>query len=189
VLFRRDWLATRIDQVAATRPGARVLAIACGHLREAAMSHALVHGQVKEFVGIDQDVLSLAAAGRDPVLAGARLVQGRVLDIVNGRLTFDDLDFIYAAGLLDDLPDELAQRLLAMCLASLRPGGWLLVGNFTPDNHGRGYMACFMDWQPRCRDEAALQRLVEPVRNVEIADRRLYRDPGRNVAYLELQRA
>jgi SAM-dependent methyltransferase len=188
VVHRRDWLAARIDEIAAGRSGTRVLSIACGHLREGARSRAVAEGRVTDFVGVDQDALSLAVAERDNRFQGVRFVNARVMDLVRGERAFEGFGFVYAAGLFDYLPADLARRLLVTMLHALRPGGWLLVGNFTPDNHGRGYMECFMDWQLLCRDEAALEDLRVSVPAHEVAAHRLYRDPGRNVVYLELQR-
>jgi SAM-dependent methyltransferase len=189
VVHRRDWLAARIDEIAAGRSGMRVLSLACGHLREAARSRAVAEGRVTECVGVDQDALSLAVAERDNRFHGMRFVNARVMDLVRGEQAFEGFHFVYAAGLFDYLPADPARRLLATMFGALRPGGWLLVGNFTPDNHGRGYMECFMDWQLLCRDEAALEDLRMSVPAHEVAARRMYRDPGRNVVYLELQRA
>ncbi len=39
-------------------------------------------------------------------------------------------------------------------------GGMLLIANFTPDSHGRGYMEAFMDWQLIYRDESQLYSLA-----------------------------
>lgn len=189
VVHRRDWLAARIDEIAAGRSGTRVLSIACGHLREAARSLAVAEGRIAECVGVDQDALSLAVAERDNLFRGMRFVNARVMDLVRGEQAFEGFSFVYAAGLFDYLPTDLARRLLATMFRALRPGGWLLVGNFTPDNHGRGYMECFMDWQLLCRDEAALEDLRVTVPAHAVSAHRMYRDPGRNVVYLELQRA
>jgi len=56
---RRDLLATLIDQIAAERTMPRILALACGHLREAQRSDAVRDRAVREIVAVDQVYLIL----------------------------------------------------------------------------------------------------------------------------------
>ena len=65
VLERRTILAREIDAVAARREGARVLSIACGHLREAQASDAVRAKAISEFIALDQDAESLAVVERE----------------------------------------------------------------------------------------------------------------------------
>jgi hypothetical protein len=54
VRMRRAILAREIDLVATARPSARVMAVACGHLREIEWSRAARNGEVS-VLAIDQD--------------------------------------------------------------------------------------------------------------------------------------
>jgi SAM-dependent methyltransferase len=145
-------------------------------------------GAVKSYVGVDQDSKSLEVAENNAVADSIKFVNGSVLDIIRGRLSFQDFDFVYAAGLFDYLSPDLAKRLLCKCLEFLNPGGRLLIGNFAPDNHGRGYMECFMDWKLICRAEADLNELGVAIPETKVADSKIYRDPEGNVVYLDIQR-
>jgi hypothetical protein len=64
VRYRRQLIASLIDRVA-ENGGTSVLALAAGHLREAACSGALRDGQIRDFVAFDQDEASLAVVARD----------------------------------------------------------------------------------------------------------------------------
>ena len=188
VVNRRDMLAERIDQIAELTSRPRILSLACGHLRESNLSKAVVAGTVEEYIGVDQDSKSLDVAKRESSADCIKFINASVMDVVRGRIEFEGFDFAYAAGLFDYLPDELATRLLSKLFSTLNPGGWLLIGNFTPDNHGRGYMECFMDWRLLCRDETGLDALRDSIPPSELSAHRIFRDPDRNVVYLEMQR-
>jgi extracellular factor (EF) 3-hydroxypalmitic acid methyl ester biosynthesis protein len=110
---RRKLLAQKIDQVAEERPGAAMLAVACGHLREAELSNALKQGKVGRFVATDQDVQSLKVVeGYTTSISSA--IETRKLsvrDFIGARHGLDGFDFIYAAGLYDYLEERPASRL------------------------------------------------------------------------------
>ena len=65
VRSRRDFTARGIDETALATPRARVLSVACGHLREASESHAVREGMLGEFIALDQDSDSLAVVAAE----------------------------------------------------------------------------------------------------------------------------
>jgi SAM-dependent methyltransferase len=188
VVDRRNLLAQRIDEIAAARPNAKILSIACGHLREAQVGTAISNGLIKEFVAFDQDSISLEVVRREQSAVGVQTIQGSIADIIRRRVSFDHFDLVYAAGLFDYLTDLFSQRLLALMIGMLRPCGRLLVANFTPDNHGRGYMECFMDWILTCRNEDQMASLLQSVDATQIKSQTVYRDRLRNIVYLEIEK-
>jgi hypothetical protein len=189
VVARRDLLAQRIDEIALERPAARVLSIACGHLREAQRSAAVANKAIAEFVAFDQDAKSLEVISREQSAVGVKVVLGSVTDILRRRVSFTNFDFVYAAGLFDYLTDVFSRRLIVFMAGMLRPGGRLLVANFTPDNHGRGYMECFMDWLLICRDEGQISGLLDEIEPGLMVNQRVYRDGFNNIIYLEIEKA
>jgi hypothetical protein len=58
VRHRRDLIAATIDETCAARPGARILSVACGHLREAALSDAVMTGALSTLIALDMPVHS-----------------------------------------------------------------------------------------------------------------------------------
>lgn len=156
VRHRRQWLAFQIDRAAdralAERPtGARVLSVACGHLREGRDSVALQSGAISECVAVDADARSLAEVERD--FAGrVRPVQMSVARLLARAERLGEFDLIYSAGLYDYLDDALARRLTARLFDCLQPGGRLIVTNFLPQVADVGYMETFMGWELIYRD-------------------------------------
>jgi extracellular factor (EF) 3-hydroxypalmitic acid methyl ester biosynthesis protein len=133
VRYRRDILAAAIDRAADRVERPRVLAVACGHLREAAQSTALDSGRVGELIAFDQDARSLEVVSREFGHLGVRTVHGRVRDLIVGRRAgLTGFDLVYAAGLYDYLRDDAARRLTGTLFGMLNAGGTLLVANFLP---------------------------------------------------------
>src|ERR1700730_10251796 len=64
VRSRRHLISDQLNELAATKPGAHVLSLACGHLREAQLSSAVLQGQLGRYVAIDQDPESIALVER-----------------------------------------------------------------------------------------------------------------------------
>jgi len=151
---RREILAAYVDEIASARPGgAELLAIAAGHLREAAFSTALRTGGVRRWVALDQDPLSVAAISRDHAGTAIQPREDSVRGLLQGGGDLGEFDFVYAAGLYDYLPHPVAVRLTRRCLRLLKPGGKFLFANFSEETEGAGYMESFMRWTLLLRSE------------------------------------
>ncbi len=145
---RREILGAEIDKTAA-RTGSRkaeILSIACGHLREADLSGAMRRGEIGRFVALDQDEESLGVVSRDYGKSGVVAEKGTVRSIIARKSSFENMDLVYAAGLLDYLANPIAVRLIERMFGFLRPGGRMLIANFTPAGPDVGYMETFMAW-------------------------------------------
>lgn len=191
VLGRRDLLAQWIDSTAERCPEARVLSVACGHLREAHFSRAVQEGRLGKFLALDQDEESLAVVGREFGALGVEQVPGSVRALLRGRLRFDGMDLVYASGLYDYLPQPIAIRLSRLLFSMLRPGGRLLLANYAdPAEHSsfKAYMEAFMDWWLLYRDEAEVREWSQDIPRAELAGQKLFRDDTGNLVYLELTR-
>lgn len=187
VVERRDRIARMLESLADQQVKPRVLSVACGHLREGQQTTALAGGRFGEFRALDQDRDSLAVVQREQGPLVTTHVAS-VRDLLRRRLVFRNMDFVYAAGLFDYLSDAIATRLLAVLFQTLIPCGRLLIANFCPTSHGRGYMEAFMDWYLIYRDERTLERLTIEIPEETIAQRHVCTDSYGNVAYLELTR-
>ena len=189
VRYRRDFLADAIDAAAAREPGrARVLSVACGHLREAQRSAAVRDGALGAFYALDQDPVSVALMQEEHAALGVTPVLGSVRDVLTGRLRFEGLTLAYAAGLYDYLPTPVAARLTARMFDMLAPGGRVIVANFCPELRDVGFMESFMAWRLIYRDEAGMREIAAAVPGGEVARQRVFRDPGGDVVYLEIER-
>jgi hypothetical protein len=184
---RRDHCAALVDRAALRKNGARVLAVACGNLREALQSSAVITRSLGEFVALDQDELALESVR---ATLGDRVVcrKGSVRTIVAGGLKEERFDLIYAAGLYDYLAKPLACRLTSKLFELLDPGGELLVANFTHDVADVGYMESFMAWHLIYRSPDELfdvaSELPEAVRSTSVT----YQLESPDIAYLRLMK-
>jgi len=150
VSARRDLLARKIGEAARRRPGARVLAVACGHLREAALSASISNGELDELVALDQDPSSISVVSATYPDTAVQTLHAGVGDIIKSRVDLSEFDLIYAAGLYDYLDDHTGKRLTDSLCSKLRPGGKLLIANFTSCWEA-GYIEAAMSWFLRYR--------------------------------------
>lgn len=186
---RRQLLAREIDRTAERVPqGARILSVACGHLREAELSRAVAEHRIAELVAFDQDPVSLAEISRHHPHDIVHPVCGSIRSLLAGKTVFRDMDFVYSAGLYDYLAENTAARLTSLLFGMLRPGGHLLVANFAVHPPETGYMEAFMDWWLTYRDEAQMEALTAEVPPAWIDSMQLFRDSQQNVIYLSLRR-
>lgn len=189
VRYRRDQLALAIDRVAVDIDSPRILALACGHLRELSSCHAFAMGRNIEVIAMDQDKLSLDQVEHDYGSCGVQVIHAGVRDILKRRIDLKNFDLIYAAGLFDYLPDEVARPLILRLFEILNPGGRLLYANFVPGIEDCGYMETFMDWHLLFRTKFETLDLAHGVSISELSDRRLWMDPLDTMAFVELTKA
>lgn len=69
-------------------------------------------------------------------------------------------DLVWSAGLFDYLSDRVFVRLLKSLIPVVRPGGEVVVGNFSDYNPSRDYMELMGDWFLEHRSEEKLQELA-----------------------------
>lgn len=157
---RRAFLAAQIDECCARNPGAHILAAACGHLRELELSAAVQTQTFGRFVGLDQDAATLAHVRQTWGPLGVEAIPATVSAFLLGA-SRSRYDFIYVAGLYDYLDDSLAHSATRKLATMLRPGGRLLIGNFTGATEDAGYMEAFMDWRLIYRSGADLLTMAD----------------------------
>ena len=186
VCARRRIIARLIDQVAEQTAYPRILSIAAGHLREAALSQAVHEGRIKELIALDQDEESLAtikqAYGTYPVEAR----QGSVKSLLSPNFALGRFDLVYAAGLFDYLSQRLAQRLTRVMFDLLHPGGQMLVTNFVPLIPDIGYMESFMDWHLIYRTHDEMLDLAATIPVEDIGDLKIFTEPDQNLLFLQV---
>jgi SAM-dependent methyltransferase len=188
---RRRRIADAVDASAEARPGARVLSIASGFIREAALCKSLAAGQLRRWTCIDQDAESirgiLPLAERFPEVEPIR---GSINRLLSGQLDpRGPYDLCYAAGLLDYLDVDVARLLVACLFELLAPGGRLLLANFAEGVPERAFMECVADWWLVYRNHAEMESLADGVSPRSIASMETYRDDADRMFYLDLRRA
>ena len=190
VRWRRQRLADLIDEAAAAKPGARVLAIAAGHLREADLSTALQRGRIGEVVALDQDEVSLREVAQRYTAAGMPVttVHAPIRDVIAGRYKVSDFDLIYSAGLYDYLEPAVAERLTTSLWRGLNPGGQIVLTNFLEGTKDRGWMEALMDWWLIYRTPADIEAFANGIPSEEIRRKHTYTCPAGNIGYLSLRK-
>jgi len=185
VRTRRAVLAREIDRVAADQPSARVLSVASGHLREVEWSRAVRDGTV-QVTAVDQDRESLECIDRDYGRFNVSTTPATIGDLLRRTVRFANLDLAYAAGLYDYLEDDIARALTLALFRTLRPGGRVLIANFTPDTYDAAFMETFMDWRLIYRTPEQVRSLAETIPANDVAAVEQFTDDNRHVAYLRV---
>jgi SAM-dependent methyltransferase len=181
-------LAQAIDDTADRREGARILSLACGHLREAQLSNAVRQGAVAELIALDQDAESLAVVEREQRDFNVVVKRASVRRFVTAGSALGEFDLVYSAGLFDYLNETDAAMVTKAMFRSLRSGGRLLIANFAPELCEIAYMEAFLDWRLIYRDEAAMASLCSDLPAESVASRSMVRDSGGNVVYMTVEK-
>lgn len=114
-----------------------------------------------------------AAVRVDCVDMDARAIEygGRLCEPWLDRITFHhrnilkhtparQYDLVWSAGLFDYVSDRLFSHLLGVLLQAVKPGGEVVVGNFSDYNPSRDYMEIFGRWKLRHRSQETLLALA-----------------------------
>jgi len=181
---RRDILTRYVDEIAAERGGeAEILTVAAGHLREADTSVALRDGQIKRWVALDQDPISIGSIARDFSGTCIEAVDGSVRGLLSKKHQLGTFDFIYAAGLYDYLADKVAVKLTQTCMDMLKPNGVFLFANFASDMADDGYMESVMNWALLLRSEADMWNVINSSVERNTVEASVEFGENRNIVY------
>ncbi|WP_134684754.1 class I SAM-dependent methyltransferase [Brevibacillus migulae] len=185
---RKDIIAKKLDEIAGKTEKPEVLAVACGHLREAQHSVAFRQGRVGRYIALDSDPLSIKHVHLTLGKKGVTTCEGNVLDLIREGVSFASFDFVYSAGLYDYLDDKVAKRLTEKLFRMVKPGGVLLVANFQPDHLCAAYIEACCDWWLVYRNEPAMKELLKGIPPEEIDQIRIYPDETGSIYFLEVKR-
>lgn len=143
-----------------------IMNLACGPCRELAdfIERCPNNEAVRAIcVDIDPDALEYAHGVFSSFdhKASISLMQENLIKWCLGRVDHDfgPQDVIYSSGLMDYLDDGLFKAMIARCHDQLKPGGVLMLGNFSPQNPIRMFMDHILDWKLIHRSEEDLIRL------------------------------
>ena len=183
---RRHVMSRAIDHAADVVPSPTVVAVACGHVREAADAAAVRAGHVGRFVALDMDGESPMVVRRD--YPSVELLHGSVRDALRGRVRLPAADLIYSTGLYDDLSAAEARLLTQRLVGSLNPGGRLLIANLMPALFDIGYMEACMDWWLTYRTARQVMDLCSSAAADMIGSAQVYTAVENTVAFLDIER-
>lgn len=184
---RRATLAREIDDVAAARANAQVLSVACGYLREIEWSRAVAENRVS-ITAIDEDPESIACVRERYADFDIQAIPLSIRDLVRRSPWVGEIDLTYAVGLYEYLQDDIARLLTTVLFRTLRPGGRLLIANFTPNTSDAAFLEAVMDWHLIYRSPSDLRALAGsiPADSIERVDQ--FSDPNGHISYLRIVR-
>jgi len=180
---RRDILARTVDETASRVTRAEVLAIACGHLREAERSEALAKRQLQRWIGLDQDPFSITTVNHDFAGTAVEALHGSVRGILRRAYALGSFDLVYASGLYDYLPRAVGVRLLQRAMELVKPGGEFLFANFSDEITTDGYMETFMDWPLILRSADDMWDMINVAIGGDRFKAQVYYGSNRNIVY------
>jgi len=123
VRLRRDFLTEQLNDICSKQSNAQILSIACGHLREALVSSAILNRKFSRFIGLDQDNTSLNTVNMTLGNLGVETIQMSIIDLLLHESIEEKFNYIYAAGLYDYLSIRQCKRLTKRLFDMLLPGG------------------------------------------------------------------
>jgi extracellular factor (EF) 3-hydroxypalmitic acid methyl ester biosynthesis protein len=139
-------------------PGIRtVLNLGSGPGRDIHELFGLLGDRPLEVVCVDQDADALAHAGRlcRPYAARIDFRQANVLRFRSA----EKFDLVFAGGVFDYFDDEIFLVMLKRMLRMVDENGTVMIGNFSWQNPGRGWMEV-CDWHLHYRSPAHLRTLA-----------------------------
>ncbi|RWG00903.1 class I SAM-dependent methyltransferase [Mesorhizobium sp.] len=185
---RREILAKTVDETAARVENAEVLAIACGHLREAELSKALAERRLKRWIGLDQDPVSVGTVNRDLTGTAVEAVDGSVRGLLRRAYPLGTFDLVYASGLYDYLPLPVGARLLQRAMELVKPDGEFLFANFSDEITTDGYMETFMDWPLILRSAGDMWDIINAAVDKNRVEAEVYYGSNRNIVYGKIRK-
>lgn len=180
---QRAFLAALIDETCA-HAAAHVLSAGCGHMRELELSTAIKSTSFGRIVGLDHDAATLDRVRRVWGPQGVEAMTVSLITFLANPLAPPQFDLVYAAGLFDHLDSDFAPIVLQRLIDMVRPGGRLVISNFTARVEDAAYVEAFMGWRLIYRDAAALLQLAKDRR---IADASVTPDTTSAIIYLDLR--
>jgi extracellular factor (EF) 3-hydroxypalmitic acid methyl ester biosynthesis protein len=173
----KNQLSRLSNEMSARGEKTRIMNLACGPNRELFDFLAECdHSETVEALCVDIDPEALQYTNQYvnifPHRASIRLMSENVIKWSLGRVNhqIEKMDIIYSAGLCDYLEPRLFRALVTQCFNHLKPGGTLLLGNFTayPDSL---CLDKLLKWELIYRDVDELKELFAPTpfgENIEI---------------------
>lgn len=141
----------------------KILAIACGHLREIDFCQSIKNVRPHTFIELDQDEQSLSDVSRKTSQYAIKVAQGSVRDLLVGKIKVDPMDLIYNADLYDYLNNDIGSRLVTLMFSRFKSGGKLMISSFLTNTPEIGYVEPDMGLCMIYRDEKQMLDLTRGI--------------------------
>jgi hypothetical protein len=164
-------ISEMVNQVPVAQP-MKFLSIASGPAMEQQIflqSKTEFHGRPLEFTCLDQDEESLKHAQRQLLSLERSMNSGfnfhfnnmAIKNMIATGCPEQDYDLIYSAGLFDYFTEQVAQMAAKQMVAAVKPGGHVIIGNFSKTNPCVPFMELILDWHLIYRSEEDLLRIFD----------------------------
>lgn len=177
-------IAKIIDEV---REGGSMLALACGHFREAEFSTAIRDRRLGQIDVVDQDSRSLDIV-RARNLHNVNTIEANVMRFPRATKDSHKYDLVYAAGLFDYFSERMAHRVANRLWSHVAPGGVLCIPNYNSGVPDAGYLECFMDWWLIYRNREEMVQIGMALPADSVASTKCELLDEENVWYLQAQK-
>jgi extracellular factor (EF) 3-hydroxypalmitic acid methyl ester biosynthesis protein len=157
--FLHDRIVAETGRCARLGRKAKIFSVACGPAWEARnflADHPLADHADIEFMDFEAETLRNVAAAVQEVKtknhcqAAVKFTKNSVQNLLRagGRTARPEsqYDLVYCSGLYDYLNDQVCQTLNNCFYNLLKPGGLMVVGNFSPDTRHQNIMEHFAEW-------------------------------------------
>jgi extracellular factor (EF) 3-hydroxypalmitic acid methyl ester biosynthesis protein len=166
-VLSKEILAT-VDEAQKEGRHARVSSLACGPAREIFDVFEQLENKadlLATLIDLDEQAIDFVRNLRNDnhLEEQIRLVNENLIYLARGETNYKlpPQDLIYSIGLIDYFSDQFVVSLIDFAYDSLAPGGRLMLGNFHPDNLGKGLMDYILDWRLIHRSEDDVNALME----------------------------
>lgn len=191
VRARRAAIAKTVRTTLEEKPGAKILSLAAGHMREMELLGAEPQQAGARLLALDQDEESVAEINRCYSGLGIEARASGLKPFLGQHAVeqFGTFDLIYATGLYDYLPDKLGKALTKGMFDCLNPGGRVVIPNFMPDLPDAAYIESVCDWWLIYRDERDMLDLCEGISANQIEFLDVHTDNHNQIATVVVQKA
>lgn len=151
---RKDYFIRTVTQALKEQPSLQLLNIASGPARDLAEVYAAIDPQRLQTVCVEADehAINYAKELNEAHAAQVQFVHQNIF-----RFTAEaQHDIVWSAGLFDYFEDHIFVKLLRKFIQWTKPGGEVIIGNFSDQNPSRNYMELIGDWYLHHRPAAAL---------------------------------
>jgi SAM-dependent methyltransferase len=172
---RGEYLMQKLNQALRAHPAhepMKIISVASGPAMEQQLflqSGKEFYGRPVTFTCLDQDEESLKHAQKQIGTVERFVKSGfkfnfknlAIRNVIVRGLPEKDYDLVYSAGLFDYFTEPVAQMAAQKMLECLKPGGKLIIGNFSTDNPCAPFMELWLDWNLIYRSKEDLERIFK----------------------------
>ncbi|HEY8270068.1 MAG TPA: class I SAM-dependent methyltransferase [Pseudobdellovibrionaceae bacterium] len=162
----------QIFEVHSSQEPLKIISVASGPAMEQQLflqNYKEFYGRPVSFTCLDQDEESLKYAQKHIGSIDRFVKSGfkfnfknlAIRNVIAGGLPEKDYALVYSAGLFDYFTEPVAQMAAQKMLACIKPGGKLIIGNFSTDNPTTPLMELCLDWNLIYRSKEDLERMFK----------------------------